>query len=175
MADLGNLLQAGAKVLWTVVTVVLVLVFRRDISDLLRRLQKGKLLGQEIELSQAASELRANVEKAQNQIPSSDVAPKQYREEIAELAKDEAEVLEAAKINAQIGVIRLASIIEREIRELTASTGNTKVRRYSSPLDMMSSLVDKGYLGLAPLSWTMPWPPPLFDRSFGRSARSSTS
>ena len=65
--DVVALLEAAAKIAWPIVTVVLILIFRKDISDLLHRLQKGKVLGQEIELAQAASELRQNVEKLQGQ------------------------------------------------------------------------------------------------------------
>ena len=51
----AELVQAVAALLWPVSLFVILLIFRRPIQDLLSRLRRGKVLGQEIELAEFTS------------------------------------------------------------------------------------------------------------------------
>ena len=141
-----ELIVAIAKLLWPVVTLVLVLIFRRDIAALLRRVRKGKILGQEMELDPTVTEFGKVVKEAQEEIPDSSVTEEQYEKDIHQLDQDEREVLEAAKLNTELGVIKLSSILEREIRTLAGSLGQVKSRSHLPATHIFRTLVDKGYL-----------------------------
>lgn len=126
---INELIIAIAQPLWPIVTLIIVLVFRRDIAALLRRMRRGKLFGQEMELDPAVTEFRKAVEEAQEEIPESSVAEEQYEKEVQQLDRDEREVLEAAKVNPELGIIKLSSILEREIRVLAGSLGQLGQQR----------------------------------------------
>jgi uncharacterized protein YutE (UPF0331/DUF86 family) len=143
---INELIVAIAQLLWPIITLVIVIIFRSEITALLQRIRKGKLFGQEVELGPGLSELRKAVEEAQEEIPESKITEEQYEKEAKELDRDEREVLESAKINSELGIMKLAAILEREIRELAGSLGQLGQRSRSSATQLFSVLVDKGYL-----------------------------
>jgi hypothetical protein len=143
---INELITAIAHLLWPIVTLIIVVIFRGDIAALLRRVRKGKLFGQEMELDPAVTELRKAVEEAQEEIPASSVGKEQYEKETEQLDRDEREVLDAAKVNPELGVIKLSSILEREIRVLAGSLGQFGQRTRGPAIHLFRALVDKGYL-----------------------------
>ena len=143
---INEFIVAIAQLLWPIGILVIVLIFRRDIAAFLRRVRKEKLFGQEMELNPAVTEFREAVEEAQEEIPESWVAEEQYEKEVQQLDRDEREVLEAAKVNPELGVIKLSSILEREIRVLAGSLGQLEHRSRSPVTQLFRVLVDKGYL-----------------------------
>lgn len=143
---INELVVAIAQILWPIVALIIALVFRRDIAALLRRVRKGKLFGQEMELDPVVTEFRKAVQEAQGEIPESSVGQEQFEKETKELDRDEREVLEAAKINSELGVIRLSSILEREVRVLAGSLGQLGQRSRSAATQLFRVLVEKGYL-----------------------------
>ncbi len=143
---INELILALAQLLWPIVTLIIVFVFRSDIAALLRRIRKGKLFGQEMELDPAVTEFREAVEEAKEEIPESRVVEEQYEKEVQQLDRDEREVLEVAKVNPELGVIKLSSILEREIRVLAGSLGQIGQRSRTPATQLFRVLVDKGYL-----------------------------
>lgn len=143
---INELIVAIAHFLWPIITLIIVLVFRRDIAALLRRVRKGKLFGQEMELDPAVTEFHKAVQEAQEEIPESSVGEEQFEKEAKELDRDERDVLETAKINPELGVIKLSSILEREIRVLAGSLGQLGQRSRSTATQLFRLLVEKGYL-----------------------------
>src|SRR5207247_1607762 len=67
---INECIVALAQLLWPIVTLVLLLVFRRDITALLTRLRKGKFLGQEVELDPAIERFRSSVAQAEKELLS---------------------------------------------------------------------------------------------------------
>ena len=57
MTEFATLLQAIAALLWPIFAFTALFVFRSQIADIARRLKKGKLLGQEIELNESLNRL----------------------------------------------------------------------------------------------------------------------
>ena len=143
---INELIAAIAQLLWPIVTISVILVFRSDIASLLRRVRKGKLFGQEMELDPAVNEFRKVVEESKEEIPESSVAAEQYEKEVQELDRDEREVLEAAKVNPELGVMKLSSILERETRVLAGSLGHLSQRSRASAPQLFRHLIAKGYL-----------------------------
>lgn len=143
---INELITAIAHFLWPIVTLIIVLVFRSDITGLLRRIRKGKLFGQEMELDPVVTEFRKAVEEAQEEIPESKVAREDFQKEAQQIDRDEREVIEAAKVNPELGIIKLSSVLEREIRILAGSLGQLNEHRRSPATQLFRLLVDKGYL-----------------------------
>jgi len=140
-------IAASAKLLWPIVTFILVFLFRRDISGILERLRKGKLFGQEVELDPAVNEFRKSVEEAQVEIPTQPIQNEVCEPKNEDNAdKDTSEVLEAAKINPELGVIKLSSILEKEIRILAGCLGALPTVRAVPATQVFRSLIEKGYL-----------------------------
>lgn len=144
---INELIAASAKLLWPIVTFILVFLFRRDISGILERLRKGKLFGQEVELDPAVNEFRKSVEEAQVEIPTQPIQNEVCEPKSEDNAdKDTSEVLEAAKINPELGVIKLSSILEKEIRILAGCLGALPAVRTVPATQVFRSLIEKGYL-----------------------------
>ena len=143
---INELIVAIAKLLWPLITIIIIILFRNDLSAILKRLRKGKLFGQEMELDPYVEEFKKTVEEAQEEIPDSEVGEEQYDKEIKETDEDIREVLEAAKISTELGVIKLSSILEREIRVLAGSLGQTTSKHRVSSVNLFRRLVEKGYL-----------------------------
>jgi hypothetical protein len=61
MKEYAELITAIAQLLWPVAGVTVVLLFRRELSGVLRRFKKGKILGNELELSDELSALERQV------------------------------------------------------------------------------------------------------------------
>jgi hypothetical protein len=53
----SDLLRGVAAVLWPIVILVLLLIFRPEVTGLFSRLRKAKLLGQEVELDESLDKL----------------------------------------------------------------------------------------------------------------------
>jgi len=87
------------------------------------------------------------VQEAQEEIPSSVVEEKQYEQEMTILDREEREILNSAKNNPELGIVKLSSILEKEIRTLAGTLGHLggQKRRMTS-LEIYQLLVDKGYL-----------------------------
>lgn len=132
--------------MWPIVVFAIVLVFRADISSLLKRIRKGKVLGQEVELDPEVKEFKKTVEEAGEEIP---VLPKDEEESeqaVLEFDRDTKEVLDAASVNPELGIMKLSSLLEREIRALAASRGILEKTMRISFLGLFDSLVSAGLL-----------------------------
>ena len=140
-------IAALAKLLWPIVTFILVFLFKRDISGILERLRKGKLFGQEVELDPAIKEFRKSVEEAQVEIPTQPIQKEVCEPRVeGNTDKDIPEVLEAAKINPELGVIKLSSVLEKEIRILAGCLGALPVVKAVPATQVFRNLIEKGYL-----------------------------
>ncbi|MDX1440156.1 MAG: hypothetical protein R3284_09655 [Rubricoccaceae bacterium] len=125
---INGAIAALAKLLWPIVALIALLLFRKDITDLFHRLRKGKLFGQELELDPEVRELRLAVDQAERevapQVPpesetpveASDSGELEAEEEIARLWDD-------AQASPEIGVMRLSALLEKELRLLLGSLG----------------------------------------------------
>lgn len=130
MKDVAALLEAIAAILWPAFAFVVLFTFKRQIGEFIGRLKKGKVLGQEIELSESLARLdksaveiateAASLPAASLSLPSADI---QANNTIKT-------VLEEAARSPKTSLMLLASEIEREARELLASVGRLGSRRY---------------------------------------------
>lgn len=134
MKDFAELLKAIASLLWPIVALVLIFVFKPQIKGLLTRVKSGKVLGQEFQLSEALQELNvaANVgysevvPRRQPALPS----PSGSSAVVDDSESFEHEVLDVASRSPKIALLSLSAEIERVLWELLGTLGLLEKRGY---------------------------------------------
>ena len=147
MKEFATLIEAIAALLWPIVVVVALFTFKKEIVDLIGRIKKGKLLGQEIELNESLSELDKSALAIANEIaslPAQESGPPNSDTKEKDPVKD---VLHEAARSPKAALILLASEIEREARQLLASVGHLRGRHYV-PLSQALGELDRQFGGL---------------------------
>jgi hypothetical protein len=132
MQELATLLQAIAALLWPVFAFATLFIFRKQLADLLSRLKKGKLLGQEIELNESLDKLQKAAQVAQSEVaalPQPAPLPKTDAETLQEQTIEQRIIGEAAT-SPKAALISLAAELERLVREVLATTGHLRGRRF---------------------------------------------
>ncbi|MEF9481091.1 hypothetical protein OWR21_02415 [Ralstonia sp. 1B3] len=132
MQGWAALLQAIAAILWPVFAFTALFVFRAQIADLAKRLKKGKLLGQEIELSDSLDKLTLAVESAQSEVASlpNAVIPEKTLGEQAVQQDIVRRIIDEAGRSPKAALIMLASELEKVARQTLAITGHLNGRRF---------------------------------------------
>ena len=149
MQEFATLLQALAALLWPAFAFTALLLFRKQIADLLTRLRKGKLLGQEIELNESLEKLQQAAQGAQVEVaalPQPTTPPKSE----AEVIQDQniaQRIISEATISPKAALISLAAELEKLAREVLATTGHLRGRRFV-PIQQAIAEVHQTY-GLA--------------------------
>ena len=132
MSEIAILIQAVASLLWPLFAFAVLCVIRPHIADLVMRLKKGKLLGQEIELADSLRLLDASatsVEKEVAALPAPNSATAAPQELVQEENTVKSIVTEAAR-SPKAALILLAGELEKAAREILATTGHLRGRRF---------------------------------------------
>lgn len=133
MSEFAALLQAIAALLWPVFAFTALFVFRRQIADLAKRLKRGKLLGQEIELNESLEALNKSAKSVEQEVAAllAPVTSQTTTVEQAPLEEDTVRLIlsEAAK-SPKAALILLASELEKLALQILASTGHFQGRRF---------------------------------------------
>jgi len=115
---INELIIAISHLLWPIAFLVCIYIFKSEISEILKRIKKGKILGQELELEREISEFKNATEKASESIPVfKGKTDKGVEDDIQNILSKSAE-------DPKIGILLLARQIEKEILEIAASTGH---------------------------------------------------
>jgi hypothetical protein len=69
MKDWADLIRAIATLLWPLLAFAVVYVFKEQARELVSRLRRGKLFGQEIELEEKLRTLNENAQAAASETP----------------------------------------------------------------------------------------------------------
>lgn len=124
-----SVMRGIAAVVWPVVAIVIVLTFKSEIADLLRRLRRGRLLGQEIELDKSLDELERGAQQlASKPLPRvdasnpADAGPARGASSTVEAQTQD--ILDLAAQSPKAALMQLSATIEREARRLLAATGH---------------------------------------------------
>jgi hypothetical protein len=146
--EIIQLITAIARLLWPVVIIMIVMMFRRDIRTLASRLRKGKFLGQELELAEQTQQLEQHVaaaERAQAPTPLIDPA-KDRNTQLSELRIADDKVrrfLEEAASDKLLALVRIWTEIEQELRAIVAAYGFLQFIRGPNVTQYVRVLVQK--------------------------------
>jgi hypothetical protein len=129
MTQIADLIRAVAALLWPLFAFYALYRFGPEIKNLVARLKKGKLLGQEIELGESLDRL----DRTASAVASEVAAVPQLAPAPPPEASDEGEVVQrvfaAAAQSPKAALLLLAAEIEKQVRQLLASMGLLKGRK----------------------------------------------
>jgi len=140
-------LAAIASLLWPIFTFILVFSFKRQIGNLLGRVKRGKLLGQEFELEDSLNKLEASAVAVAEEVAA---LPAPSHEDTLRETGDEDQIksiLSEAARSPKAALILLASEIEKEARRLLGSVGHLNGQRYV-PLSQAMETLSRQFGGL---------------------------
>ena len=133
MSEIATLLQAVASLLWPLFAFTVLVVFKKQLQDLLARLKKAKMLGQEIELGASLESLQAATAKAVEEVAASFLHVPPSSKTAAEATKEDdlaSKILSEAAVSPKAALITLAAELERLTVEILATTGGLEGRRF---------------------------------------------
>lgn len=141
--NLIEIIKALASLAWPLGTFATIYYFKDELKDVLRRLKKGEILGNKIELSDRIDQLDQTVEVASSSIPI-----KQFPETISEdndsIDNETKRIIEDSIRSPKAALLLLSSDIEREARHILASSGLLDGKNFVSFGKMMNMLVERG-------------------------------
>jgi len=131
MSEISELLKALASLLWPIFAFVVLFLFRSQLAEAIGRFKKGKLLGQEVELSDSLASLQRSASKLSEEIsaiPSSEIESSDNDEQNNDESNVKAIIQEAAR-SPKAALLLLAAEIEKEAKQTLASIGKLKGRK----------------------------------------------
>lgn len=126
MTAFAELLKAIAALLWPGVALLVIGLYHREIRLLLSRIRKGKILGQEVELSGDLDALNVAATAAEAEVRALPPAPAVPSESAVATAAPDAiaeRVLTVASSSPKAALLLLAAELERTLTQLLASLG----------------------------------------------------
>lgn len=138
MKDFSELIRAIAALLWPLLTFSIIIIFKKEIQGIFGRLKKGKVFGQEIELSESLSELDRNADSAASSVVS---IQKTTQDENGHFANEDdtiEHILSETARSPKVGLMLLATEIERESRLLLAGMG--ALQNSNRPISLLHAI-----------------------------------
>lgn len=122
MNGVAELIKASASLLWPILVFYIIHQFKSDISNLFSRMKKGKLFGQEIELTEEIAQLHETIKNTVIVSPL-------YNEQNELLIKS---IIGEASVSPEAALMSLTVEIEREARLLIGSIGKLNDKKFIS-------------------------------------------
>ncbi len=122
MQDLALFLKALACISWPAFAFTALLLFKTEIGEAIGRIRKGKILGQEFELSDELKELHvlADATAAETGAAPAQIANPQSREDEEEFDGKIKEILRQTNDSPKLALIILSTELDRAVREAIA-------------------------------------------------------
>ncbi|MDL5599353.1 hypothetical protein QS468_42035 [Bacillus subtilis] len=143
MESFTKLISAFAQILWPLLGFTTLAFFRKEISEILRRIKKGKMLGQEIELADSLETLRVSAESASRESALSlpiPVQPPLDETQLQNKNDDIQLILDEASRSPKIALINLGGLIENTAKKALAISGSPKSLDGISVIDAVKKL-----------------------------------
>ena len=136
--NISELIRAVSTIFWPVIVLIVLLFYKTEISNLVARLRKARVFGQEVELDKDLDNLAKSAEQLEEGSRyTENLSPDETARVAGEAATNvERDLLEETARSPKVGLILLGGEIEREARSLAASlkvSGRDK-RQRSGPM-----------------------------------------
>src|SRR6476646_10131474 len=129
MDSAADLLKAVAALAWPVFAFTALFIFKDEIKDLIIRLKKGRVLGQEIELTERLDKLQvAALETEAVEIIPAETVSDRSNENPANRDLETTILMEAAR-SPRVALMLLAAELEQTTRRIFAQTGWARNRK----------------------------------------------
>ncbi|OGW04364.1 MAG: hypothetical protein A2Z59_13805 [Nitrospinae bacterium RIFCSPLOWO2_02_39_17] len=141
MSEFSELLKATASLLWPILGFVALFLFRNEIANAIRRIRKGKILGQEVELGDELVRLQKTATEASEEVASlPSVTTEPETEKLTTNENDPVKgIIKEAGRSPKTALILVASEVEKEARQTLASIGKLQGARKMT----LSQTIDK--------------------------------
>ena len=116
MQDFAELLKGIAAVLWPLVVVVAIFVFRKELQALLARLQKAKFLGGELELDESLDQLERTAEALEAEASPTPQELESPSAESPDAIIIAPKILEEAGPSPKVALMLLSAELDRAVR-----------------------------------------------------------
>ena len=133
-------------ILWPIIALIIFIVLKKDIKELLHRIKKGTILGNDFELTSQINELYNNVEDIKNEAP---VITKPEKIELQTIQDD---ILKETEKDPKLGLISLAKKLEKECSNLMYQTGWHTLTKHIQIKNSFSYLSENGIIPTNTLS-----------------------
>lgn len=144
MQDFAELLKGIAAVLWPLVVVVAIIIFRKELQALLARLRKAKFLGGEVELDESLDRLEKTAEALEAETTP---ASQELESPSAESPDNiDPKILEEAGRSPKVALMLLSAELDRAVREILASIGGEPRSRHLSLRKGLEELAQRASL-----------------------------
>ncbi len=143
MKEAIDLLRAVAALLWPALALVLFFTYKEDLRALLRRIRKGKLLGQEIELDASLRELQEEASKAASQVKDIPTTHSEMRIGSGDGPEQFNKIIEESVQSPKVALLLLGAEIEKELRHVLLGSGwhgGQEIRGLSQGFDVVNRL-----------------------------------
>lgn len=149
MKNLADLISAIATLLWPLFAFVIVYIYKGEIRDLMRRIKRGKVLGQELELEKSLDKLAEEASAVAARVPElpavsthkeftendsidQTVETSQVSRLLTEKTQSVQEILKLASVSPKLGLMQLSAEIDKVVRRHLAASG--KLDRHKGQL-----------------------------------------
>jgi hypothetical protein len=147
METVANLIKAIAALLWPILGFTALFLFKIQLRELLHRLRRGKLFGQELELDASLRELNTAAVAVADEV--SKIPPPLADAPIKDATADTAQqMLKLMESSPTAALVTLSASIEREARDLVAVTGHLNGRTHIGLREAIAEITDTS--GLPP-------------------------
>lgn len=121
MKDWADLIRALASLLWPILGFTVTSIFKNELRELLKRLKRGKILGQEVELHESLDYLQEKASAVAAELAASTTAnnadissPEAVENELKQIDVSQ-EILRIAVSSPKASLMLLSSEIEKEL------------------------------------------------------------
>jgi hypothetical protein len=145
--QIAPIIKALAALLWPLISLVVVVIFRSEIKVAMHRISKAEIFGQKIELREELAELKASVAATAVEI---DALPKENRrvdgiEQDAMLNASVEALLKQATSDPKLALMSLSAELEKQARLALASRGLLQKRHAVSIGEALKELIEYGF------------------------------
>jgi hypothetical protein len=116
----NQLIVAISQLLWPILVLIVIFIFRKELSSILSRLKKGKILGQELELEKEMNEFKIAADKVSETVVQEST---QYEPGNTKVIEN---IFTKSSADPKVGILLLSLEIEKEVNKLIASIGILK-------------------------------------------------
>ncbi len=149
MTDLADLIRSLAALLWPILSFFALCMFKTQLQEILARLKRGKIFGQEVELDKSLQQLNVSAEAAASEVPPLPQLPALVDQDVLsdlEVPNTASIVIAEATKSPKVALIMLSSELEKEVRQLIASLGLLEATELNSFSQSIQKLENRGSL-----------------------------
>lgn len=130
MEEFAKIIQAIAALLWPIFAFTVLFLFKNQFTDLFKRIRKGKLFGQELELEESLDKLDESTKSIQSDIEQGQLQTKIASNDYSDNNESDIidKIIDDATRSPKVALINLSIALEKLARDILATSGHLNGR-----------------------------------------------